>query len=61
MKYVCELCGYIFDEKIGDTRAGIKPGTEFKDVPDYYECPGCGYMKEAFNPVRPKANSNQEN
>lgn len=52
MKYICELCGYIYDEKIGDTRAGIVPGTAFKDLPDYYECPGCGYTKEAFDPVR---------
>lgn len=51
MKYVCELCGYIYDENLGDTRNGIAPGTAFERIADDYECPGCGYKKEAFNPV----------
>lgn len=52
MKYTCELCGYIYDETAGDARQGIIPGTAFKDLPEHFECPGCGYEKEAFNPVR---------
>lgn len=52
MKYICELCGFIYDEASGDTKRGILPGTEFSRLPDYYECPGCGYEKEAFNPVK---------
>lgn len=52
MKYTCELCGYIYDETVGDTRHGILPGTAFADLPEHFECPGCGYEKEAFNPVR---------
>ena len=54
MKYVCELCGSIYDEALGDPRAGIQPGTKFADLPEYYECPDCGYKKETFNPVRPR-------
>lgn len=54
MKYVCELCGSIYDEEAGNIKAGIQPGTKFSDLPEDYECPGCGYQKEAYNPVLPK-------
>lgn len=52
MKYVCELCGYVYDEEAGDVKGGILPGTAFAQLPEDYECPGCGYEKEAFNPLR---------
>lgn len=52
MKYVCELCGFVYDEAVGDLRNGILPGTVFGELPVYYECPGCGYEKETFSPVR---------
>lgn len=54
MKYVCELCGNVYDEQTGDVKAGIRPGTPFKQLPEDYECSGCGFKKEAFNPLRPK-------
>lgn len=54
MKYVCELCGCVYDEEVGNMKAGIQPGTKFSDLPEDYECPGCGYQKEALNPVLPR-------
>lgn len=54
MKYVCELCGTVYDEDMGDIRAGIQPGTSFSQLPEDYACRGCGYLKEAYNPVRPR-------
>jgi rubredoxin len=51
MKYVCELCGSVYDEGRGDARNGVCPGTLFADLPVDYECPGCGYEKEAFHPL----------
>ena len=54
MKYICELCGTVYDEQLGDVKAGVLPGTAFCDLPEDYECSGCGFKKEAFNPVRPK-------
>ena len=54
MKYVCELCGSVYDEELGNPKAGIQPGTKFSDLPEDYECPGCGYKREALNRVRPK-------
>jgi len=53
MKYVCELGGSIYDEEKGDPRRGIAPGTPFAQLSEDYECPGCNYKKEAFNPVLP--------
>ena len=31
-KYVCETCGWIYDEKEGDPEGGIEPGTKFEDI-----------------------------
>ena len=33
-KYVCDLCGYVYDPMIGDPDSGIAPGTAFEDIPD---------------------------
>ena len=41
MKYVCTVCGYVYD--------GIAPGTLWKDVPDDFTCPLCGVGKEDFS------------
>lgn len=46
--YVCELCGYEYDPKVGDTEHGIEEGTEFEDLPDDFVCPLCGASKEDF-------------
>lgn len=47
-KYLCELCGYIYDPAIGDPDGGIEPGTAFEDIPDTWVCPLCGATKESF-------------
>ncbi len=49
MKYVCELCGYEYDEAKGDPDQGIAPGTSWEEVPEGYVCPLCGAGKEAFS------------
>jgi rubredoxin len=48
MKYVCELCGYVYDPAQGDADGGIKPGTAFADIPDDWVCPVCGAGKADF-------------
>jgi rubredoxin len=50
-KYVCNLCGYVYDPAVGDPDGGIKPGTAFKDIPDSWVCPMCGASKAEFSPV----------
>ena len=32
-KYVCTVCGYIYDEAAGDPDNGVEPGTKWEDVP----------------------------
>ena len=47
-KYVCPLCGYIYDPAVGDPDGGIAPGTRFEDIPEDWLCPICGAAKEDF-------------
>lgn len=49
MKYICNVCGYEYDEDLGDPDNGIEPGTKWEDVPDDYECPLCGVGKDDFS------------
>lgn len=50
-KYVCVVCGYIYDEAEGDPDAGIAPGTRWEDVPEDWVCPDCGASKDDFEPL----------
>lgn len=50
MKYVCEVCGYVYDPVAGDPDNGIAEGTPFADIPDDWTCPLCGVGKENFSP-----------
>jgi rubredoxin len=47
-KYVCSVCGYVYDPQKGDPDNGINPGTAFDDLPDDWECPVCGASKGDF-------------
>ena len=46
--YVCELCGYEYDPKVGDPDNEIDPETEFDDLAADWVCPLCGASKEDF-------------
>lgn len=48
MKYICDVCGYEYDEELGDLDNGIEPGTAWEDVPEDYLCPLCGVGKDLF-------------
>ena len=48
MKYVCTVCGFIYDEVAGDPDNGVAPGTAWADVPEDYVCPLCGVGKDMF-------------
>ncbi len=50
-KYVCTLCGYVYDPEKGDPDNGIEPGTPFSELPDDWVCPDCGAPKDAFEPA----------
>jgi len=47
-KYVCSVCGYVYDPANGDPENGVVPGTKFEDLPDSWVCPICGADKSKF-------------
>lgn len=49
MKYVCDICGYIYDEAAGEPEKGVEPDTKWEDVPEDFECPLCGVDKSQFS------------
>ena len=48
-KYVCDVCGWEYDEAKGDPENGIAPGTKFEDLPEDFVCPLCGVDKDNFS------------
>ncbi len=50
-KYVCDVCGYIYDPEVGDPDNDIEPGTSFEALPDDWVCPMCGASKDDFAPT----------
>lgn len=48
MKWVCNICGYVYDEDEGDPDNGIEPGTKMDDD---FVCPLCGVGKDDFSPA----------
>lgn len=43
-KYVCSICGYVYDPAEHD-------GVAFEDLPDDWKCPRCKQPKSKFNPA----------
>ena len=46
MKYVCQVCGYIYDEE--------REKIPFSNLPDEWKCPLCGAAKSDFAPEQRK-------
>ena len=49
MKYICDVCGWEYDEEKGYPEGGIAPGTKWEDVPEDFECPLCMVGKDQFS------------
>ena len=49
MKYVCDVCGWEYDEEKGYPEGGIAPGTKWEDVKEDFECPLCFVGKDQFS------------
>lgn len=47
-RWVCTVCGYVYDPAEGDTDNGVHPGTAFEDLPLDWVCPDCGADKDMF-------------
>lgn len=50
-RYMCLLCGFIYDEEKGCPEEGIAPGTLWVDIPEDWACPECGAQKDDFEMV----------
>lgn len=50
-RWMCVLCGFIYDEAVGLPEEGIAAGTAWSDIPNDFECPDCGFGKADFEMV----------
>ena len=50
MRYVCNVCGYVYDPKNGDPDHGVPAGTSFDSLPADWVCPECSVGKDEFSP-----------
>jgi rubredoxin len=50
-KFMCVVCGFIYDEEAGLPEEGIAPGTRWEDIPDTWTCPDCGVTKDDFEMI----------
>lgn len=50
-RYMCIICGFIYDEAEGIPEEGIAPGTLWENVPEDWCCPDCGATKDDFDLV----------
>jgi rubredoxin len=51
-KWVCLICGFIYEEAKGLPDHGIAPGTRFATLPEDWTCPECGSPKSSFEPYQ---------
>ncbi|HER33917.1 MAG TPA: pyridine nucleotide-disulfide oxidoreductase, partial [Halothiobacillaceae bacterium] len=51
IRWICTVCGWIYDEDEGDPDSGLAPGTRFEDIPEDWYCPLCGVTKADFMPL----------
>ena len=58
-RWICDACGYIYDEATGDPDSGLAPGTRYQDIPDDWQCPLCGLRKSDLRllPAAPPVSS----
>ena len=49
MIYVCDVCGYVYNEELGDPDNEIAPGTKWEELPEDFVCPLCGVGKDMFS------------
>lgn len=47
-RWVCTVCGYVYDPEDGDPDNGVDPGTSFEELPEDWVCPECEAEKDMF-------------
>ncbi len=48
-RYVCDMCGWRYEEAAGCEEQNVAPNTKWEDVPEDFVCPLCGVGKESFS------------
>jgi rubredoxin len=48
-RYICSVCGFVYDPALGLPDEGIPPGTPFESLPDDWICPECAVTKADFS------------
>lgn len=48
-RYICSICGYVYDPAVGDPDGGVPAGTSFEELPRDWVCPICGASKDEFD------------
>jgi rubredoxin len=51
-KWVCTVCGYIYDPSEGDPDKGVEPGTPFEKIPSEWKCHEYGAAKMDFKELK---------
>jgi rubredoxin len=49
-RFVCGVCGYVYDPAEGDSESNVPPGVPFEKLPEDWVCPICGAGKDEFSP-----------
>lgn len=49
--WLCLICGWLYEEKLGLPAEGIPAGTPWSQVPMNWTCPECSARKEDFEMV----------
>ena len=50
-KFICDVCGWIYDPELGAPDIGVDPGVPFTDLEDDFLCPLCGVGKDQFSRI----------
>ena len=50
--YECTVCGWVYDETVGDPAMGVPPGTQWDELPADWACPVCDAGKDEFETIR---------
>ena len=50
-RYVCSVCGYVYDPDLGDSTQDVDPGTPFSELPVDCKCPRYRQGQDKFNPA----------
>ena len=50
-RYMCVICGFVYDEEQGLPEEGIAPKTKWNEIPFDWVCPQCGAKKDDFEMI----------